>query len=375
MPNRPPQSINSNYSHKQRRTWRDVGRRETKVFFLESVIFAISLMVLSAQFWRYFSLSVFGAEIDPRSQELTLLRTSILTLGIIVIAVRFNSAVNLFFRNFGIFGIVFFSFISVVWSINPPETLQHALLLLLLIVFSIAIVLRYPKAKISTLMAISSIIILGFELLNLFGNRSLSISQYRLPSLSTALVFSAWAAVENSKWRSIYILVSFILLFLGFITHTPSLEISIAGMVTGGVLYAGVKNTSDSPIRMSIIAVVCMCYIAYMLTRFGASSAEALNFIFTQMGDKSLMGYGFGTNGSSILAKFIYGLGVIGLMSASVYFLSCMVFGIFAIRQPQAALIAFFGLFAIILTRATEIDFISIETIGLMVSGLILLRK
>lgn len=332
-------------------------------------------MVLSAQFWHYFSLSVFGAEIDPRSQELTLLRTSILTLGIIVIAVRFNSAVNLFFRNFGIFGILFFSFISVVWSINPPETLQHALLLLLLIVFSIAIVLRYPKTKISTLMAISSIIILGFELLNLFGNRSLSISQYRLPGLSTALVFSVWAAVENSKWRSIYILVSFILLFLGFITHTPSLEISIAGMVTGSVLYAGVKNTSDSPIRMSIIAVVSMCYIAYMLTRFGASSAEALNFIFTQMGDKSLMGYGFGTNGSSILAKFIYGLGVIGLMSASVYFLSCMVFGIFAIRQPQAALITFFGLFAIILTRAIEIDFISIETIGLMVSGLILLRK
>lgn len=373
MQSRPTPNKNNIKGVKNTRKWRDIGQREKKIWFIESLGFTIALLILSAQFWRYFSLSVFGTEIDTQSQELVILRTSIMTLGIIVIAVQFNAAISIFLRNIGVFPIVTLAFISVVWSINAPQTLQHSLLLLLLIIFATAIAIRYEPSKSSSLMAICTILIVGFEFLNVSGNRYLILSDYKIPGVATALVFSVWAAIENNKWRSVYILAAFILLVVGIITKSTGLEITIVGLICGGLLFVALKFVPDSPLRMSLVVVILMCYFAYMLTRFGMSAANALDEVFSQS-NNSLQGFGFGTNGSSIFAKFVTGLGLLGIMAIALYILIGIIIGVFAVSEPKAALSAFFGLLGILIFRPKEIDFISVEIIGFLVAYNILLR-
>lgn len=270
---------------------------------------AAGLVLLGQGFWGLLP----GVATAASGLLLLIVQASVLALGFVILAARWELALRGLSRDVLPLLVVIVCIASAIWSEAPLVTLQSGLLLLLVLGFGVALALRFALAELARIAAVAaSILVLAQILEQLVDGEAVAGLSAGGGELALALVACVWAAATDSRWRTGWSVAAVVFAVLGLATSdVASLGAGIGLLV--GFAAARLARTG-LPGVMGLAWLVAVATLA--LTLFGLflapDIADSLRGVGAGQGIVWLSGIGFAASGRSLAEAFWLGTGLWG---------------------------------------------------------------
>jgi hypothetical protein len=325
------------------------------------IVFAVFvLIVLQPVFWQMISIVVPQASFIVGSVGIELLVSAILALGFVGVAVKWEAALYISQRNLLVYFLVAICFTSVFWSLNPAFTLKETLNFLLVIVFGLALALRFGEGRLSFIFAISSFIMLCGQMLLSITNLENAISLApNSNELALCIISSSWAFIANKNLRVLFAPILLFSLVVSLLTLNILAIVAIVSILAGAIIIY--LNRAAIGVVISLAGSISILLFAFtaLIMFFGENSANYLNDRFSDFSKSQLLGIGFGVSQNTLIGNFIEGMGIIGLVLGLLLIFFALIIAIMTAKKRPASAVALFGISAQILVDGAHITLIA----------------
>ena len=270
---------------------------------------AAGLVLLGQGFWGLMP----GASAAASGLFVLIVQASVLALGFVILAARWEQAVRGLGRDVLPLLVVIVCIASAMWSAAPLVTLQAGLLLLLVLGFGIALALRFAQAELARITAVAALtLVLAQVLGQLVDGAAVAGLTAGGGELALALAASVWAAATDARWRTGWSVAAVVCAVLALATSDLATLGAGIGLLAGW-LAARLARTG-LPGVMGLAWLLAAGTIA--VTLFGLflapDLADSLRAAGAGQGLVWLSGTGFAAGGRDLVAAFWQGTGVWG---------------------------------------------------------------
>lgn len=266
-------------------------------------------MLLGQGFWGLLP----GASAAVSGLFVLIVQASVLALGFVILAARWEQAVRGLSRDVLPLLVVIVCLASSIWSEAPLVTLQAGLLLLLVLGFGIALALRFALAELARIAAVAALtLVLAQVLGQLVDGGAVAGLTGGGGELALALAASVWAAATDARRRTGWSVAAVVCAVLALATSDAASLGAGIGLLAGW-LAARLARTG-LPGVMGLAWLLAAGTIA--ITLFGLflapDLADSLRAAGAGQGLLWLSGTGFAAGGRDLVEAFWHGTGVWG---------------------------------------------------------------
>lgn len=270
---------------------------------------AAGLVLLGQGFWGLMP----GASAAVSGLFVLIVQASVLALGFVMLAARWEQAVRGLSRDVLPLLVVTVCVASSIWSEAPLVTLQAGLLLLLVLGFGIALALRFALAELARIAAVAALTLVLAQVLGQLVNGGVVAGLTAGGGeLALALAASVWAAATDERWRTGWSVAAVVCAVLALATSDAASLGAGIGLLAGW-LAARLARTG-LPGVMGLAWLLAAGTIA--ITLFGLflapDLADSLRAAGSGQGLLWLSGTGFAAGGRNLVEAFWLGTGVWG---------------------------------------------------------------
>ena len=275
---------------------------------------ACALACMTAGFWRLWpgALLLPDAPVGPM-----ILKAGLASLGFVALASRWEDAARALSRNPLALVVMALVTSSAIWAIVPAEALRHAIMLIVIWVFGIALALRFKPRELSQICASAGILGLSAQFV---GHQTLPPVSAFDGDVAFAIIGNAWAAWCVPTRRLFWLMALGACCALAVAVGDFASLGAIAGLVVGcAVAQLSAIRSRHGSVSIMVTAWVLVALIigVTLFALFGVDPVTAkLASFFEGLGPHMIIGQGFGVSGQSVASALGAGLGVVGVMLA-----------------------------------------------------------
>lgn len=327
----------------------------------------LSILFLSDNFWQIIIKIFPQSNLFSNAIIVETLRSAIMALGFVGIAVKWEIAIKILGRFFiFLFGIAL-AIMSVFWSIDPAFSLHQGLNLLLLMCFSLALALRFELVNLSIL-AVSIAI---FSIISQFALMVLKLPQtenllFQNGEIAFLLVSSIWACFSIRKYQLIFAPIALFSAIIGVFSQDILVIGAILAMICAWAMINIFRFNHNVEIGIASVISIFMFLGALVILTLGNSISNALSDFYSQFDLKTILGQGFGIGENNIKSYFGAGLGLLGLCYGMLFLFFCLAIISIKARSHKYVSIIIFGFFALPFLGLNIFPLISIPVIFLI---------
>lgn len=270
---------------------------------------AAGLVLLGQGFWGLMP----GATAAVSGLFVLIVQASVLALGFVMLAARWEQAARGLARDVLPLLVVIVCMASSIWSEAPLVTLQAALLLLLVLGFGIALALRFALADLARLTAVAALtLVLAQVLGQLVTGGAVAGLKAGGGELALALVASIWAAGTDARWRTGWSVAAVVCAVLALASSDLASLGAGLGLLAGWLASRLARTGLPGVMGLAWLLVAGTIGLTLFALFLAPDLADSLRTAGVGQGLMWLSGNGFAASGRSLVEAFWQGTGVWG---------------------------------------------------------------
>ncbi len=270
---------------------------------------AAGLVLLGEGFWGLMP----GTAAAAAGLFVLMVQASVLALGFVMLAARWELAVRGLSRDVLPLLVVIVCVASSIWSQAPLMTLQAGLLLLLVLGFGIALALRFTLAELARVVAVAALtLVLAQVLGQLVDGTNVAGLRVGGGELALALTASIWAGATDARWRTGWSVAAVVCAVLALATSDVASLGAAFGLLAGWLAARLARAGLPGVIGLAWLLAAGTLAITLFGLFLAPELADSLRAAGAGQGLVWLSGTGFAAGGRSLVDAFWLGTGVWG---------------------------------------------------------------